>query len=519
VAVNNNVLSIEKTVTYQHYKQQTDPPFLLVPDGDPYTLIFSGSGVLISPYFYLTAAHVLDTLAERRDIFFDQLKSYSYTTVAGFVPGASADLPQVTYDGSGVSPVNLTRGWVQGQADQDSKDIAAVQVSGFGNLKGEATAFYMDTPVDLLGASASIVGYGGPGDGIPPQSEVETSIVEVTSDGNLFTETGPGHGGSGGPIFAEVGPNHEKAVVGIVTKFAGIWTEGVYLKYSNLDAIRAALDQAEQAIDPNDLPTRYIFGSSQDKDETIKGTHSRDVIEGGLGDDTIYATSGNDDIDGAGGYNTVHYDVVPTTGPRLFSNVVATLQIDPNPKSGSKAGLLTTVAFDDQWGRSTQTLRNVEDVILTDQSNKVIVTSSVRSAANASPTTIDLNATHLDSGDTVDFSQFDGNVYLSSSHPSGSRPHATELYGNREFSSDLGVGVTNFNTPLTATAATASCWAGRVTILSFSVTGVMIGSMVGLAMISQFTPNHLTRIRSLLPWPTGSMPARRMIRSSRSQTM
>jgi Ca2+-binding RTX toxin-like protein len=59
---------------------------------------------------------------------------------------------------------------------------------------------------------------------------------------------------------------------------------------------------------------------------------------------------------------------------------------------------------------------------------------------------VDLGATGSDSGDTVDLSKYDGNVDLSSAHPDDDHQAAVEFYGDQNFSKDLGLGFTNFNT-------------------------------------------------------------------------
>jgi hypothetical protein len=96
-------------------------------------------------------------------------------------------------------------------------------------------------------------------------------------------------------------------------------------------------------------------------------------------------------------------------------------------------------------------LTSVEDIKLADPSaggkNNTVLVKPITGGSTPPPkdlTTIDLAATDVNNGDIVDFSQYNKNVYLSSSNSDTSPGIA--LYGDRNFTQKLGYAFTNFNT-------------------------------------------------------------------------
>ena len=188
----------------------------------------------------------------------------------------------------------------------------------------------------------------------------------------------------------------------------------------------------------NDL---LIGGSG---DDTLTGGTGTDLMFGGGGKDTfILGQGGSNWVDGGPGFDTAKYQ---TSDPLTVSVANTNGVVDStDPNSTKPASPIITVTDANGGGQTSGTdyFVSVEDIKLGTGPNTVNVSSLTKVPYNS---TIDLNATSLDSNDTVDLSQYSGPVYLSSAHPSEGAPNAVELYRTRAFGNDSGLGFTNFNT-------------------------------------------------------------------------
>jgi hypothetical protein len=188
----------------------------------------------------------------------------------------------------------------------------------------------------------------------------------------------------------------------------------------------------------NDL---LIGGSG---DDTVTGGTGIDLMFGGGGKDTfILGQGGSNWIDGGRGFDTAKYQ---TSDPLtvIVANTNGVIDsTDPHNTNPSIPIIKLTDANSSGQTPATDYLASVEDIKLGTGPNTVNVNSLTKVPYNS---TIDLNATQLDSNDTVDLSQYSGNVYLSSAHPTQDAPNAVELYRTRAFGNDTGLGFTNFNT-------------------------------------------------------------------------
>jgi hypothetical protein len=187
--------------------------------------------------------------------------------------------------------------------------------------------------------------------------------------------------------------------------------------------------------------------------DLLVGGSGGDTFTGGTGSDLMFGGSGNDTfilgqgginwVDGGAGYNTVQYN---TTDPLIESisgangetangdPIILVVDDKPAPSDGSAAA------------PTTDYLASVQDIKLGSGANTVVVDSFPHFQSPSADPTTDLGATSTNSNDTVDFSQYQGNVYLSSAKPTGQAPNAIEAYANKNFTQDLDVGFTDFNT-------------------------------------------------------------------------
>ena len=154
---------------------------------------------------------------------------------------------------------------------------------------------------------------------------------------------------------------------------------------------------------------------------------------GGAGKDTFKLGQGGSNwVDGGVGYDSAQYDTTDLLTVTVDTANGVTINNDP-------ASPIIKITDNSK----TDYLSSAEDIKLGTGPNIVNVSSLTKEPYNS---TIDLNATSLDSNDTVDLSQYSGNVYLGSAHPTQDAPNAVELYRTRAFGNDTGLGFTNFNT-------------------------------------------------------------------------
>jgi V8-like Glu-specific endopeptidase len=317
----------------------------------------AASGVLIGDQYVLTAQHVFSEM---------------FTTAGTFTPA---------YD-----KVNGIVSAPYGEAHRDSSkpssgyfDIAMVHVdetpSGIVVKDIPGMVLFLD-PDDAKDEHVSSAGYAvNKSDGERMYSIADSTITDTFEDGTvLFSDTmdvAPRQSGS--PIFYTF--NGEIYTAGVLSgedpahgqrTLGTLFTSEMYSNFMGL------LYATEGATNPADLPENLIVGG--DGANQFDGTHRRERIVLGKGNDTVLASLGDDTIDGGRDYDTVDYRVDPppvetassgSEGPvpqPLFSNVVATLQADTDVEPGARPGLLTTVAFDNRQIHNVQQLRNVEHV-------------------------------------------------------------------------------------------------------------------------------------------------------------
>jgi V8-like Glu-specific endopeptidase len=335
-----------------------------------------GSGVLLGANYVLTAGHILADLISNGI-------SASFTPAYNW-SGQAVDAP--------FGATNYDRQRRSTGVDFPTQDIgiAAVDRDPIPLNEIPGMVLFMN-PADFAGDPVLSAGY--PGDLAPidrnnldaiagQMYQISGRIDSALQNGQVFlsdTMT-TAEGQSGGPIFytdKAIGKLYTAGVIytseptdpgpGVGT----IFTPDIYAQYMTF------LTSTEGSIDPRQLPSNLIVGSSSGN--TIKLGHRTTKVVGGSGSDTIYAGIGFDELDGGGGNNTVRYDVNPLPSiegdsaagaPTVFQNLVVTIQVDG-------AGLPQTIAtFDDQFGQTTQTLKNIENLVLTTSADKVVVAAN-----------------------------------------------------------------------------------------------------------------------------------------------
>jgi serralysin len=195
---------------------------------------------------------------------------------------------------------------------------------------------------------------------------------------------------------------------------------------------------------------------------TLSGSKGNNLLVGGAGDDTLIAGNGDDLMFGGAGKDTFKmYDDTGLGRPTSFSGNhwldggagwdtadyskltdPLTATVDRSNGVVNKDPIITITNSNSNG--STDYLVSVENIKLGTGANTVKVNS-----LPATPFTdpvIDLGATSLDSGDTVDFSQYGGNVYLKSAGGLPDGTHAVELFRDKGFTQPTGLSFNYFNT-------------------------------------------------------------------------
>ena len=239
--------------------------------------------------------------------------------------------------------------------------------------------------------------------------------------------------------FADPDKNTTSLVVGDPTYVTIRWGNGTATASINGDTSNVVADTVTSVTGVDG----HVMLTGSSGDDTFDGRGSDCLMLGGPGDDTfLLGYGGNDWIDGGSGNDTATYS-------KSADSYTVTLSAANGMDTGPANDQIVEVVDNATGG--TDRLTSVEDIKLADPSgsggtsNTVIVKALADGHAPPSDiTTIDLGAMRLDSNNTVELSQYDKNVYLSSSH-SQTTP-GVALYGDRNFTQKLGYAFTNFTT-------------------------------------------------------------------------
>ncbi|MBX9844711.1 MAG: trypsin-like peptidase domain-containing protein [Xanthobacteraceae bacterium] len=347
----------------------------------------AGSGIVLGENYVLTAAHVLAQMGDG----------------AVFIPGL---------DAAGSTPFGNT------SRDSTGPNYSAFQPGGGVDIAAVRVTSNTSIPTrDIPGivvfydpnlALGNVTSAGYPG-GHSGMYFTGGQIVSATASGvvSLSTDFTVETGQSGSPIFYQFdGKTYTAGVV------SGFWLDpyqpvGTVFTPISYAGTMGALKSAEKVIDPKNLPENLIQGSTYG--ETIRTYHRSEKVFADAGADTVYASLGSDDMKGGAGHDTVHYDLEPEPievagGGQVpvppFDEMTATV------KANAPAGSVE-IAFDDQFGRTTQRVVEFEEIVLS------LNADTVKVEGGAQPADLLIDASdQLVGDDVLDFSGYAGPVYL-----------------------------------------------------------------------------------------------------------